>query len=72
MVIDICLNLGMGTCTDHGKGLHHSMDKSDVKLLEEAVGENASYHIRVIIYLQVVVGPFEKQRMVLIMPRSWV
>lgn len=45
MVIDIWLNLSMGTCTDHRKWLHHlSMDKSDVKVLEEAVGENASCH----------------------------
>lgn len=51
----------MGTCTDHGKGLHHfSMDISDVKVMEEAVGENTSCHFTIIIYLQVVVGPFER------------
>lgn len=73
VVIDIWLNLSMGTCTDHGKGLHHlSMDKSDVEVLEEAVDENASCDITIIINLQVAVRPFERQSMVLIMPRSWV
>ena len=45
--------------TDRGKGLHHlGMDESDAKGLEEAVGGNASCHVAVTNYLQVVVGPF--------------
>lgn len=56
MVIDIWLNLSMG----RGSITLDQMDKSDVNVLEEAVGKNASCHIPVIIYLQVVVGPFER------------
>lgn len=51
------MNRSVGTRTDWGKGLHHG---SDVKGLEEAVGGNASCHVTVTNYLQVVVGPFRR------------